>query len=131
MKRKLALAALMLAAGLAMAGCGKEKTASTETTAETNKTQSAESLVGIGADRSSATEAAPAENTDETTEDGMVYSYLSGKLVPAEIGRKRPIAFMFNNIIDAVPQWGIDHCDVVYEAPVEGGITRLMGISED
>lgn len=58
-------------------------------------------------------------------------SYLTGETVSTEIGRVRPIALMFNNIYDAVPQHGIENCGVVYEAPVEGSITRLMGIMED
>ena len=58
-------------------------------------------------------------------------SYLTGETVSTEIGRTRPIALMFNNIYDAVPQYGIENCGVVYEAPVEGSITRLMGIMED
>ena len=58
-------------------------------------------------------------------------SYLTGQTVSTEIGRQRPIAMMFNNIYDAIPQYGIENCGVVYEAPVEGYITRLMGIMED
>lgn len=58
-------------------------------------------------------------------------SYLTGETVPTEIGRKRPIAVMFNNIQDAIPQHGIENCGVIYEAPVEGSITRLMGLMED
>lgn len=69
---------------------------------------------------------AMAEETGDTCK-----SYLTGETVSTEIGRTRPIALMFNNIIDAVPQYGIENCGVVYEAPVEGGITRLMGLMED
>lgn len=58
-------------------------------------------------------------------------SYLTGETVSTAIGRQRPIAMMFNNIYDAIPQYGIENCGVVYEAPVEGYITRLMGIMED
>ena len=58
-------------------------------------------------------------------------SYLTGETVSTDIGRVRPIAVMFNNIYDAIPQYGIENCGVVYEAPVEGSITRLMGIMED
>ncbi len=61
----------------------------------------------------------------------FVRSYLTGKLVPESIGRTRPVAIMINNIQDALPQSGIANAEVVYEAPVEGSITRLMGIFED
>ena len=63
--------------------------------------------------------------------EGMVESYLTGELVPEKIGRRRPVAVMMNNVKVAVPQAGIANASVVYEAPVEGGITRLMSIFED
>lgn len=77
------------------------------------------------------------ENSDDVTpaaeeNNGLVRSFLTGKLVPESIGRKRPISVMINNIYDATPQQsGLGNASVVYEAPVEGGITRLMGIFED
>ena len=38
---------------------------------------------------------------------------------------------MMGNNSSGAPQSGIGHAGVVYEAPVEGNITRLMGILED
>jgi hypothetical protein len=75
------------------------------------------------------TGAALTASAEESTE--MVRSFLTGKLVPESIGRTRPVAIMLNNIYDALPQSGIANAEVVYEAPVEGGITRLMGVFED
>lgn len=69
--------------------------------------------------------------TVSAEEDGMVRSFLTGKLVPESIGRTKAISVMFNNIQNALPQSGISNAEIVYEAPVEGGITRLMGILED
>ena len=69
--------------------------------------------------------------TTEESHEGMVRSRLTGEWVDEKIGNRRPVAVMLNNIIDAVPQSGIEHAGVVYEAPVEGGLTRLMGIFED
>lgn len=70
-------------------------------------------------------------NEPEVTEGNLVKSYLTGENVPESIGRRRPIAFMMGNDINGAPQSGIGNAGVVYEAPVEGGITRLMGIIED
>lgn len=64
-------------------------------------------------------------------ESNQVRSFLTGKPVDESIGRQRAIAVMYNNIEAALPQSGIANAEVVYEAPVEGGITRLMGILED
>lgn len=63
--------------------------------------------------------------------ENEVRSYLSGEWVPAGTNDVRPVAVMFNNIKQGVPQSGIGEAKVVYEAPVEGGITRLLGIFEN
>lgn len=67
----------------------------------------------------------------ETTKDphaGMQQSYLTGKYVKKNLANTRPYAVMINNIEDAIPQYGISNADVMYEAPVEGDITRMMAI---
>ena len=58
-------------------------------------------------------------------------SYLTGLPVTEELQNKRPIAVMLNNIEAGCPQYGIAKASVIYEAPVESRITRLMGIFED
>ncbi len=44
---------------------------------------------------------------------------------------KRPVAIMINNIKIALPQSGISEADIMYEMPVEGGITRMMAVFAD
>jgi len=89
----------------------------------------------ISASVFSAAFAEDAAGTAETSADGLsgqtCQSYLTGTTVPVEVGRQRPIALMFNNIYDAVPQCGIENCGVLVEAEVEGLITRICGIMED
>ncbi len=59
-------------------------------------------------------------------------SYLTGKTVSTSIGRTRPTALMIENDADAVAwQHGTSYADVMYEAMVEGAITRMMGIFEN
>lgn len=43
----------------------------------------------------------------------------------------RPVAVMVNNIRAALPQYGIEAADLLYELPVEGGITRMMAVYAD
>lgn len=69
-------------------------------------------------------------STDEGHE-GEMRSNLTGLWVPVEVGTKRPYAFQFNNFKTVSNQWGISQADIVYEALVEGGITRLLGIGEN
>jgi len=42
--------------------------------------------------------------------------------------KRRPLAVMIENHPDARPQSGLIKADVVYEAVVEGGVTRFMGM---
>ena len=63
--------------------------------------------------------------------DMQVKSYLTGEDVSETAGRRRPIAVMLGNDVNGAPQSGTGSAGVIYEAPVEGGITRLMAIIED
>ncbi len=74
---------------------------------------------------------AAAESVQAET-SGTCRSYLTGKEVPVSIGRTRPIAIMIENDSGAAKwQNGTSFADVVYEARVEGGITRLLALFED
>ncbi len=64
-------------------------------------------------------------------DDYGIYSYLTGLPVEENQQDQRPIAVMMNNIKEGCPQTGIEKASVIYEAPVEGRITRLMGIFEN
>lgn len=44
---------------------------------------------------------------------------------------KRPVAVMVNNLKAALPQYGVADADIIYEIPVEGGITRLLAVYAD
>lgn len=63
--------------------------------------------------------------------DGEAKSKLTGLWVSKKISNKRPYAIMFNNIKLASPQSGTSEASILYEALVEGGITRMMGIFEE
>jgi len=67
----------------------------------------------------------------EENHEGEMKSYLSGLWVPEAIGTKRPYAIVFNNYKVVSNQSGIEQSDIVYEALVEGGITRLLGVGEN
>lgn len=63
--------------------------------------------------------------------NGRIQSYLTGEWVEESKGNRRPIAVMIPNNPQALPQYGLSKAAIIYEAPVEGRITRLMGIFED
>lgn len=53
---------------------------------------------------------------------------LDGVIVSASASDRWPIAVMIENLVDIRPQSGLNAAGVVYEALVEGGITRFMAI---
>lgn len=44
---------------------------------------------------------------------------------------KRPVAIMVNNVPDAMPQYGVQEADIIFEMPVEGDATRFMAMYAD
>lgn len=63
--------------------------------------------------------------------NGKIQSYLTGEWIEQEKGNRRPIAVMIPNNAPAMPQYGLSKAAIIYEAPVEGRITRLMAVFED
>lgn len=63
--------------------------------------------------------------------DGKMQSYLTGEWKDESVVTRRPIAVMIPNNAPAMPQYGISKASIIYEAPVEGRITRLMAVIED
>ena len=56
---------------------------------------------------------------------------LTGEATDRDISQMRPWAVVFNNIRVALPQNGIGQADIIYEMPVEGGITRILAVFQD
>ena len=76
----------------------------------------------------------PITTTAPTTvaKDASHVNKLTGKenLSDAAVG-KRPVAIMINNLKGSLPQYGIYNADIMFEMPVEGGITRMMALFGD
>lgn len=68
---------------------------------------------------------------ERETKNGKIQSYLTGEWIEEEKAVRRPIAVMIPNNAPAMPQYGLSKAAIIYEAPVEGRITRLMGVFED
>lgn len=68
---------------------------------------------------------------EREVKNGRIQSYLTGEWTDQEKAQKRPIAVMIPNNAPAMPQYGLSKAAIIYEAPVEGRITRLMAVLED
>lgn len=63
--------------------------------------------------------------------EGMVRSPLTNEWVDAEVAATRPIAVMVPNESAAIPHYNLSDASIIYEANVEGRLTRLMAIYEN
>lgn len=68
---------------------------------------------------------------ERTEVDGKMQSYLTGEWKDVDVVQRRNMAVMIPNNKAALPQYGISQASIIYEAPVEGRITRLMALFED
>ena len=67
----------------------------------------------------------------EILEEWLPVNQLTGEPMDIALTRNRPFAFVLNNMVVALPQAGVSHVDILYEFPVEGGITRMLAIIQD
>lgn len=77
--------------------------------------------------------------TERVVKDGKMQSYLTGEWKDESVVKRRSLAAMIPNNERAgysssspkLRQYGISKASIIYEAPVEGRITRLMCFFED
>ncbi|MFH1668229.1 MAG: DUF3048 domain-containing protein [Candidatus Komeilibacteria bacterium] len=65
---------------------------------------------------------------DREDKTALVESPLNGAMIEQRYAELRPYAVMVENHPTARPQTGLDKASIVYEALVEGGITRFMAV---
>lgn len=96
-------------------------------------------LTATAADNSEANQAEVTIAGEETTTtpattavpEGYYKSELTNELTPVLVQNQRPIAVMVDNEITALPHFGVNQADIVYEmvnSTANGRITRLMCI---
>lgn len=130
-----------------MAGCGKEDT-NHEVNSPIIQEVEPEPLGSSSEQKPGDSEAGEApvveENpvdviTERKVVDGKMQSYLTGEWKDEAVVKRRPAAIMIPNNAKAgykdtspvLRQYGTSLASIIYEAPVEGRITRLMGVFED
>ena len=106
------------------AGCGNAAPA-------VGQEQTSSETVQTSAEITEPASSQPVTEAEETLPAGMQYSYLTGELVSEAQASARPVALMIGNTQEAMPQYGLSKAGVIYEAPAEGGINRLMPVFED
>ena len=123
---KIRALALTLMAVCWLSGCSAHKEISV-TAAETQE-ETRELSLNTEPEAETQPEAEPEERCEK---DGKIQSYLTGEWTDVAKANRRPLAIMMSNDKAALPQYGINHAGVVYEAPVEGSMNRYMALIED
>ncbi len=70
----------------------------------------------------------PTNNQNNETPPRTFYNPLTGLPATETQSLSRPIAVCIGNTSSSLPQYGISDAEILVEAPVEGGGTRLMAI---
>lgn len=107
-------------AGLLLAGCGKE-----------NPSSALPSPIQDSSDASNPSSTDTFEDDSIPPEAHMVRSYLTNEWLSPEQAALRPLAVMIPNESAALPQYHLSDASILYEANVEGRMTRLLAIYEN
>lgn len=115
------------ASAMVLAGCGENS--STPAVGS----DVIESIVSEPASESEESVETPIVSVDEDLppEEGMVRSKLTNEWIPEELYSQRPIAIMTPNESSAIPHYGLSEASILYEANVEGNMTRMLAVYED
>ncbi|MBR6478002.1 MAG: DUF3048 domain-containing protein [Lachnospiraceae bacterium] len=80
---------------------------------------------------SQSVDAPTGEDENLPPRDGMARSRLTNEWVDEKVAETRPIAVLIPNEAHATPHYNLSKASVIYEAKVEGSMTRMMAIYED
>ncbi|MBR5712142.1 MAG: DUF3048 domain-containing protein [Lachnospiraceae bacterium] len=131
-QRALALVlVLIILSSLCLSACGKAKDNGSDSPTPTEETVATATPTISPTSTPSPEPTASPTPTVTPIPEGMMRSDITNEWVKEEIAKARPIAVMLNNKEEAVPQSGISRAGLVYEAPTEVDIQRLLAIIED
>jgi hypothetical protein len=68
------------------------------------------------------------KETEETPLSGKYRDPLTGELIDDDLSGMRPAAVVIKNDRLAAPQYGLSEAGILYEAAVEGGMTRFLAV---
>lgn len=132
--KKRVLAAMIIAMGI-LTACGDDELPSVIQTVEpetiVQESEEETPAETESEEDSTVVPAATATITEREVVDGKKQSYLTGEWKDEAVVNRRSMAVMMPNNKKSLPQYGISQASIIYEAPVEGRVSRLMAIFED
>ena len=125
MKNKLLMTLLAASMVLSLTACGKS-----EVTSATEVSTEGETVT----EEASTSEAETEEVKEDVLPEGMYFSELTNEPIDESLKNQRPIAAMVDNELTALPHFGLNEADIVYEmmnSTKNGRITRFMALVKD
>lgn len=123
MKKRVLLVLMGLTLAVSLCACGKNE-----------KEADVVEPVTIEVENINEEESTVADEPEEALPEGMYYSELTGLPIDEAIQNQKPIAAMVDNEKTALPHFGLNSADIVYEmvnSTANDRITRLMVIYKD
>lgn len=124
MKKKTLLVLLALAASAVLCACGDKEETVVATVEEIPIVEE------VTTEEETTTEVA----LEDELPEGMYFSELTNEPIDESLKNQRPIAAMVDNELTALPHFGLNEADIVYEmmnSTKNGRITRFMAIVKD
>ena len=130
--RKMSLLLLTAMTSVMMVACGNSGES-----VSGNEVESIDiSELNLGGNSNSSSDASSDSDTyvEEVAPEGCYRSELTGEWISEDIKNQRPIAVMVDNELTALPHYGLNNADIVYEimnSTLNNRITRFMVIYKD
>ena len=125
MKKSIVMTLLVVSTAIALTACGKK-----EKEAEVAPVEVEIEPISEEANEEEVVE----EETTDVLPEGMVYSELTGLPIDQAIEKQKPIAAMVDNESTALPHFGLNSADIIYEmvnSTANDRVTRLIVIYND
>ncbi|MCM1189476.1 MAG: DUF3048 domain-containing protein [bacterium] len=125
--RRIKIRILLFAAALLLVACGEKDPYRDPDTADSQSVNSSDQSNL----QNSQSEDEASGNGSLPPRDGMVRSPLTNEWIDGEAAKTRPIAVMTPNESSALPHYALSQASILYEANVEGCMSRLLAVYED
>ena len=118
---------------LSFTACGLTDNIDSPIISESDNTNLTPMVTALPQISSSGTPSSGFQTEDDSLppKEGMVRSPLTNEWVDADVAATRPIAVMIPNEVAAIPHYNLSKASIIYEANVEGRMTRMLAIYED